>query len=76
MEAVQAFFAAVRAARLGLWVALVEQQAILGGMATTVQITHWNSTLRSMDDKKIIGRLLVEVTYRLRSRDALIEIPT
>ena len=68
-------FAAVRAARLGLRVGLIEQHYMLGGMATTAYITHWHSTLDSKDDGKVIGGLLDEVIHRLRRRNAILELP-
>ena len=62
-------FAAVRAARLGLSVALVEQNLVLGGMATAAQVNEWHS-LHDMSRKTpVIGGLTVEVLDRLRRRN-------
>ena len=36
-------FAAVRAARLGLSVAVIEQNTVLGGMAVAAQVNEWHS---------------------------------
>jgi 2-polyprenyl-6-methoxyphenol hydroxylase-like FAD-dependent oxidoreductase len=67
-------FAAVRAARLGLTVALVEQNVLLGGMATAAQVNEWHS-LCDMDGKhRIIGGLTVEVLDGLRKRHAVIDL--
>ena len=67
-------FAAVRAARLGLTVALVEQNAILGGSAVAAQVNEWHSIRDAHQEQQIIGGLTVEVIDRLRSRDAVREI--
>ena len=67
-------FAAVRAARLGLSVALVEQNAILGGSAVAAQVNEWHSIRDARQDKQIIGGLTIDVIDRLRARDAVREI--
>ncbi|RRJ98189.1 FAD-dependent oxidoreductase [Opitutaceae bacterium TAV4] len=68
-------FAAVRAARLGLSVALIEQQSLLGGMAVAAQVNEWHS-LRSTDQSRfIIGGLTREIIERLRARGAIHEYP-
>lgn len=67
-------FAAVRAARLGASVALVEQQGTLGGMATTALVNAWHSVFDVHQREKIIGGLLDEVVVRLRRRNAIREI--
>lgn len=67
-------FAAVRAARLGLSVALVEQNAVLGGSATAAQVNEWHSIRDARQDRQIIGGLTIEVIDRLRARDAVHEI--
>lgn len=67
-------FAAVRAARLGLSVALVEQTAVLGGSATAAQVNDWHSVLDSRGEAPIIGGLTREVVERLRARGSLVEI--
>jgi hypothetical protein len=67
-------FAALRAARLGLRVALVEKRTILGGMATAAQVTHWHSTCDLAFERKIIAGLLDEAVERLRRRNALVEL--
>ena len=68
-------FAAVRAARLGMRVALVEKGCLLGGMATLGLVADWHSTRDTGGEEKIIGGLLDEVLERLRRADALVEIP-
>jgi hypothetical protein len=67
-------FAAVRAARLGLSVALIEQNAILGGSATAAQVNEWHSIRDARQEKQIIGGLTMEVVERLRRRGSLTEI--
>ncbi|EIP97878.1 hypothetical protein OpiT1DRAFT_02328 [Opitutaceae bacterium TAV1] len=66
-------FAAVRAARAGLRVALVEQGVIMGGSATAAQVNEWHSLADARGERRVIGGLTVEVIDRLRRRDAVIE---
>ncbi|MEM7576954.1 MAG: FAD-dependent oxidoreductase [Planctomycetota bacterium] len=66
-------FAAVRAARLGLSVALVEQGAIFGGSATAAQVNEWHSLYDTNGQRQIIAGLTAEVVNTLRSRNALNE---
>jgi hypothetical protein len=68
-------FAAVRAARLGLKVAIIEAHTLFGGMAVAAQVNVWNSTLDAFHDRQIIGGLTLEVVDRLRKRGAVREIP-
>lgn len=67
-------FAAVRAARLGLSVALVEQNTLLGGMAVAAQVNEWHSVNDTTGTRRIIGGLTLEVVERLRRRGVLQEI--
>lgn len=67
-------FAAVRAARLGLKVAVIEQHTIFGGMAAAAQVNVWNSTLDAHGEKPIIAGLTMEVIDRLRTRGAVQEL--
>jgi len=62
-------FAAVRAARLGLSVALVEQNILLGGMATAAQVNEWHSLHDAASQEQIIGGLTAEMLGRLRLRN-------
>lgn len=64
-------FAAVRAARLGLSVALVERNIIFGGMAAAAQVNEWHSLHDSASEKQIIGGLTHEIIERLRRRNAI-----
>ena len=65
-------FAAVRAARLGASVVLVERQNCLGGTATAALVNVWHS-LKDTDYKnQIIAGLTAEVTERLRKAEAAI----
>ncbi len=66
-------FAAVRAARLGLRVALVEELNKFGGMATAAMVSIWHSTLNTTNERQIIAGLSLEVIDRLRPRDAVVE---
>jgi 2-polyprenyl-6-methoxyphenol hydroxylase-like FAD-dependent oxidoreductase len=64
-------FAAVRAARLGLRVAVVEQNIVLGGMAAAAQVNEWHSLEDTTGKTQIIGGLTQETLDRLRRRDAV-----
>ena len=66
-------FAAVRAARLGLSVALIEQNILLGGMAAAAQVNEWHSLSDATGQRQIIGGLTVEVLDRLRQRGVVSE---
>jgi len=68
-------FAAVRAARLGASVAIVEHNTIFGGMATAAMVNEWHSTLDVWNRERIIAGLTLETIERLRKRDAVIETP-
>ena len=64
-------FAAVRAARLGMRVVLIEQLGSLGGVATAGLVNIWH-TLMDMDDREqIIAGLTDEVITVLKTRGAL-----
>ena len=65
-------FAAVRAARLGASVALVEQQGCFGGVATSSLVNIWHSLYDTVYERKIIGGLTDEVIARMKSRNAVI----
>lgn len=67
-------FAAVRAARLGLRVALVERQGLFGGMATTALVTHWHRDDDVDGTRTIVGGLTQEMLERLRHRRALLRV--
>ena len=62
-------FAAVRAARLGLRVALVEAQGFFGGTATAGLVCVWHSLLDTVFERRIIAGLTQETIERLRVRD-------
>lgn len=63
-------FAAVRAARLGLKVALVERYPALGGMSTNGQVNIWHSLYSTTGEKQIIAGLTEEVIHRLQAAGA------
>jgi len=67
-------FAAVAAARLGAKVALVENLAYFGGVATASLVNIWHSTLDANFDKPTIAGLTTEITDRLRKRDGVITV--
>jgi hypothetical protein len=66
-------FAAVRAARLGLKVALVEQQNCFGGTATGSMVNIWHSLYDIEYKTQIISGLTQEIVERLKKRDSLRE---
>jgi len=66
-------FAAVRAARLGMRVAIVEQQNCFGGMATAGAVNVWHSLHDTLHAKRIIGGLTSETMERLARRGAIME---
>jgi hypothetical protein len=65
-------FCAVRAARLGATVALVENNGFFGGVATAGLVNIWHSIYDSVGERQIIAGLTVEVIERLGKRDAVV----
>lgn len=66
-------FAAIRAARLGLRVLLVEQHNMLGGTAVTGLVNIWHSLYDTENSRQIIAGLTAETVERLRQRDAVVQ---
>ncbi len=66
-------FAAVRAARLGLSVAIVERMGSFGGVATISLVNVWHSPYDQAFQRTIFRGLSVELMERLRKRDAIRE---
>ena len=67
-------FAAVRAARLGKKVVLVERQNCLGGTATAALVNVWHSLKDADYREPIIGGLTAEMTDRLvQSGSAIVQ---
>lgn len=66
-------FAAVRAARLGLRVALIEKQNCLGGVATAGLVNVWHSLLDANYEHQVIAGLTQEVVDRLKAQGAVVE---
>lgn len=66
-------FAAVRAARLGARVAVVEKQNAFGGVATNAFVSIWHSLLNTEYTMQIIAGLTTEVINRLSLRDAVVK---
>lgn len=64
-------FAAVRAARLGARVALVERQNRLGGVAACGLVGMWHSLFDMTESREIIGGLTREMMERLEHRGAV-----
>jgi len=69
-------FAAVRAARLGLRVAVIENNGFFGGVATAGLVNIWHSLRDVPGDRQIIGGLTAEVLARLAQRDAVVHDPS
>ena len=63
-------FAAVRAARLGAKVALLENNGFFGGVATASQVNIWHSIYDIHGQQQIIAGLTTEVIDRLLKRRA------
>ncbi len=64
-------FAAVRAARLGARVVLIEKQNCFGGMATAGLVHVWHSLYDTKYQLQIISGLTEELLIRLEAIDAL-----
>lgn len=64
-------FAAIRAARLGAKVVLVEKQNSFGGTATNSMVNVWHSLMDTEFKRQIIAGLTLEVIERLKKRDAV-----
>ena len=69
-------FAAIRAARLGARVALVECNGFFGGVATAAKVNVWHSRYDTAGTREIISGLTVEVIERLcRRKVAFLNAP-
>lgn len=66
-------FAALRAARLGLSVAIVERMGCLGGVATISLVNVWHSAYDETFEKRIFSGLSVELMERMKRRSSVIE---
>ncbi len=64
-------FAAVRAARLGLDVVIVEAHNCFGGVATNAMVNIWHSLYNLDEKQQIIAGLTEETITRLQSRNAV-----
>lgn len=64
-------FAAIRAARAGVHVVLVEQGSCFGGVATQSMVNNWHSIWDEDFEQQIIGGLIIEVIDRLKKRNAI-----
>ncbi|HEV7300616.1 MAG TPA: FAD-dependent oxidoreductase [Tepidisphaeraceae bacterium] len=68
-------FAAVRAARLGAKVVIVEKAGAFGGVATISLVNVWHTPLDTIYQRPIIGGLTLELVDRLKRRGAITERP-
>ena len=66
-------FAALRAARLGLSVAIVERMGCLGGVATLSLVNVWHSRFDEVFERPIFSGLSVELIERLKRRGSVTE---
>lgn len=66
-------FAAIRAARLGLSVALVEKMGCFGGVATLSLVNVWHSPLDEAVKRRIFSGLTQETIDRLKRRGTVKE---
>ncbi|MEZ0296408.1 MAG: FAD-dependent oxidoreductase [Candidatus Methylacidiphilales bacterium] len=64
-------FAAIRAARLGARVILVEQRGCFGGVATISLVNVWHSRFDEVFEKEIFAGLTTETMDRLKKRGAV-----
>ncbi len=64
-------FAAVRAARLGAKVVLIEKQNRLGGLATLGMVSMWHPVYDIGGERQVIGGLTYEMMRRLERRNAI-----
>jgi hypothetical protein len=64
-------FAAIRAARLGMRVLLIEKEGMLGGSAVTGLVNIWHTLMDTDDREQIIAGLTYEVICLLKARGAL-----
>lgn len=67
-------FAAIRAARLGCRVAVVERAGCFGGVATISLVNCWHSPLDTVHQKQIIAGLTTEIIERLRRRNLVSDV--
>jgi hypothetical protein len=65
-------FAAVRAARLGARVAIIEKQNGFGGVATNALVNIWHTLMDTESKQQIIAGLTLEVIERLSKRNAVV----
>lgn len=64
-------FAAIRAARLGMRVLLIEKEGMLGGAAVGGLVNIWHTLMDTENREQIIAGLTEEVISRLKNRRAL-----
>ncbi|MBD3267174.1 FAD-dependent oxidoreductase [bacterium] len=64
-------FAAIRAARLGAKVVIIEKQNCFGGTATSSMVNVWHSLKDTEHKQNIIAGLTLETMERLKKRNAV-----
>lgn len=64
-------FAAVRAARLGAKVAIIENNGFFGGVATAGLVTLWHSAFDMARKQQIVAGLSLEIIEKLKERNAV-----
>ncbi len=69
-------FAAIRAARLGLSVAIVERMGCFGGAATLSLINVWHTKYDERFEKQVFAGLTLETIDALKRRNAVTERPS
>ncbi|HCE46903.1 MAG TPA: FAD-dependent oxidoreductase [Lentisphaeria bacterium] len=67
-------FAAIRAARLGAKVVIIEKMNSFGGVATQGLVNYWHSQYDTEFKKQIAAGMSLEVVERLGKRNAVAEI--
>jgi hypothetical protein len=63
-------FAAVRAAKMGASVAIIENNGFFGGVATASMVNVWHPLYDTIGEKQIIGGLTAQVVNKLVKRQA------
>lgn len=66
-------FAAIRSARLGAKVCIVEKSNCFGGVATNALVNVWHSLNNTDESMQIIGGLTNEILERLKRQNAVTE---
>ncbi|MFW5878115.1 MAG: FAD-dependent oxidoreductase [bacterium] len=65
-------FAAIKAARLGAKVIIIEKQNCFGGVATSGMVNIWHSLMDTESKQQVIAGLTYEIIERLKKRNAVL----